>query len=791
MDILSPQLQQERLGSSIFDDHSLHAAHESQSLLHDRSEDEGGSDDDLASGARMPFIDSSEVAEKTESIGQGNGTGSAPPPVEEQAVPTSSVFDDLLGLGTLLLPFGLSLLAGHIPEREPLKTKPVLKTLTAEGNYVVDLDVPTEVRGVSTLVDEHHYSKYMRYSAVTCEPDDFAASGFSLRQVEMKRTTELFIAITMYNEDEELFSRTLNGVLKNIAYLCKRKDDPKWGKGSWKKVVVCIISDGRRKINPGTLAAIAKIGAYQEKTAIQKVREKDVVAHVYEYTSRIPFSAVLPSVMTQDAVKSIPPVQIIFCLKENNQKKINSHRWFFNAFGSVLKPNVCVLLDVGTMPGPTSLYHLWNAFDINENVGGACGEIVAFKGQYGEDLLNPLVAAQNFEYKMSNILDKPVESVLGYITVLPGAFSAYRYIALLNDEVGEGPLQKYFLGDLSPTAKPDLFAANMYLAEDRLPELISQRRRWLNGSFAAGVYAIMNFRFIYRSSHTFARKFWIHFEMLYQLYNLIFSWFALGNYYIGFVILSTSLEHLVPAFKYPNVVLNYLYLGLVIMSFLLSLGNRPQGSRYGYVIVFFGFAFLMMYMTAASFTVALHGIRKADKGVPKDIIISIVSSLGLYFLSSMIALDPWHTFTSFLQYLLISPAYISVLNVYAVRFLSFSVPLDTLTYLLGRQFANIHDVSWGTKADDGPKEDPVVEAVRNKKNENSVEVPMLANQDEINKGYEDAKRMHNAAKEMSKLPSAKPAPNLQVQNEDFFRSIRTYVMLFWSLSNALLAATVT
>lgn len=39
------------------------------------------------------------------------------------------------------------------------------------------------------------------------------------------------------------------------------------------------------------------------------------------------------------------------------------------------------------------------------------------------------------------------ESVFGYITVLPGAFSAYRYIALQNSVSGEGPLQKYFLGE--------------------------------------------------------------------------------------------------------------------------------------------------------------------------------------------------------------------------------------------------------------------------------------------------------------------------------------------------------
>lgn len=56
------------------------------------------------------------------------------------------------------------------------------------------------------------------------------------------------------------------------------------------------------------------------------------------------------------------PTQVIFCLKEKNQKKINSHRWFFNAIAKLLQPNVCVLLDVGTRPGTKSLYRLWKTY---------------------------------------------------------------------------------------------------------------------------------------------------------------------------------------------------------------------------------------------------------------------------------------------------------------------------------------------------------------------------------------------------------------------------------------------
>jgi chitin synthase len=54
----------------------------------------------------------------------------------------------------------------------------------------------------------------MRYTAATCDPDDFLRSKYTLRPFLYGRKTELFIVMTMYNEDEILFLRTMNSVIK-------------------------------------------------------------------------------------------------------------------------------------------------------------------------------------------------------------------------------------------------------------------------------------------------------------------------------------------------------------------------------------------------------------------------------------------------------------------------------------------------------------------------------------------------------------------------------------------------
>ena len=259
--------------------------------------------------------------------------------------------------------------------------KTVKQVLLYRGNLVLDCPIPPKLLNQLPHGERDEFT-HMRYTAATCDPKDFYEENFTLRQklFSKPRHTELFIVVTMYNEDEILFARTMIGVLKNVEYMCKRAESKTWGKDAWKKIVVCVVSDGRAKINPRTRALLAGMGVYQEGIAKQQVNNKDVTAHIYEYTSQVGM------VIKNDIVSLIPkqqPVQMLFCLKEKNQKKINSHRWFFQAFGRVLDPNICVLIDAGTKPGGSSIYHLWKAFDLEPMCAGACGEIKAMLGRYG------------------------------------------------------------------------------------------------------------------------------------------------------------------------------------------------------------------------------------------------------------------------------------------------------------------------------------------------------------------------------------------------------------------------
>ncbi|KAK7208485.1 chitin synthase G [Myxozyma melibiosi] len=675
---------------------------------------------------------------------------------------------------------------------------------------------------------------HLRYTAATCDPDEFVGKGYTLRQKMYDRRTELLIAITYYNEDKVLTARTLHGVMKNVRDICNLKRTRFWHNGgaAWQKIVVSLIFDGIDPCDKGTLDMLAAIGIYQEGVLRKDIDGQETVAHIFEYTTQF---CVTPNQElirpTEGAADNLAPVQMIFCLKQKNAKKINSHRWLFNAIGKTINPEICILLDAGTKPGSKSLLALWEAFYNDKNLGGACGEIHAMLGRHNRNLLNPLVAAQNFEYKISNILDKPLESSFGYISVLPGAFSAYRFRAI------EGvPLQQYFHGDQTLAKRlgkkgvegMNIFTKNMFLAEDRIlcfevtfkkgckwhlayvkaakaetdvpdraPEFISQRRRWLNGSFAASVYALMHFTRMYRSGHNIFRLFMFNIQSLYNLVQIFLTWISLASFYLTTTIvlylaadptyMGQKAADNAPTMPIPNqrnvnkiiaVVVDYLYVGMLVLSFLLALGNRPKGSKYWYYFAITMFGVIQYYALVISFMLVAQTLGSADfakapdqslvsyifGSIPLLIVIALVSTYGVYLLSAIFYLDPWHMLNSFTQYTFFMPSFTNILNVYA--------------------FCNWHDVSWGTKGSDSAD---VLPSVHTKKTEDGeaviVEEPDLPQEDI------DALFHETVTRALTKY--VPPANDNKSSLDDAYRNFRTNLVIAWILSNMIVVFAIT
>ncbi|KAJ3362849.1 Chitin synthase, class 2 [Allomyces javanicus] len=686
-----------------------------------------------------------------------------------------------------------------------------------DGKLVVDLDVSPELvdaTKVKYTVGEE-FTK-LRYTAATCDPNEFAAQGYQLRQSLYGRKTEL--VITMYNEDSILFTRTMQAINKNIQHMCNKKQGPFAGEDGWQKIVVCIVSDGRQKINKDVLTVLSTMGCYQEGVCVPKFMNKDTSAHIFEFTTQMAVTDKMEIKTHRDG--GVVPVQILFCLKEKNAKKINSHRWFFNAFGPVLNPGVCVLVDVGTKPRREAIYRLWRTFDTNPQVGGACGEIAV---EYDSifHLIKPIIAAQNFEYKMSNILDKPLESWAGYISVLPGAFSAYRYRALQGR-----PLEQYFKGEKLHDSG-DVFAANMYLAEDRIlcfelvakknegwvlyyekdsqaitdvpdnfPEFISQRRRWLNGSTFALLYALGNVLQIYTSGQSFMRMLVFTLEYLYMFLNFVFSYFSLANFYLAYqhlvddftTLISTPVLDLQPTVAIWGVphsqtirtvlssilaVFRSVYILSLCTTFIAALGNRPQAAKYIYLFainLFSCVTIFMLYMIIVSLAADWPALREGMQDPLGSAAglrflqtsIALGSTYGMYIVSSVLYREPWHMITCFVQYLLLLPSYVNVLQIYA--------------------YCNISDVTWGTKGDNGPATGAGVTV---KKGEDGQEIADLELPSQHPADVQLAYQQRYTALQNLKLAldrgEAKAKQNLS--SDDLFRQFRTIWLLIWIVLN--------
>ncbi|KAG0338915.1 Chitin synthase, class 2 [Podila humilis] len=730
-----------------------------------------------------------------------------------------------------------------VPMHYVFKPKQVRLT---DGNLVLDTPVPTSYLSAVDFQSGVEFEK-MRYMAVTCDADQVPEGRYQLRPQVFERKIELAICLT---ESPQEFCLTLHSLIKNIKHMCwtgsksRAHRDPTWGaKDSWEKIVICVVADGRKNLDPLILRVLATMGCWQEGVAKNQVNGNAVQAHIFEYSTQVSVDSKLRlrgRTLKNSNKDQYPPVQIILCLKERHTKKLNSHRWFFNALCPLLQPKITLLTTAGAKIGKGSLYDLWHAFDRNPNTAGACGEIRVAKGLLWWKVLNPLIAAQIFEYKVSSVLEKPFESIFGYISVMPSALVAYRYEALLPEPIsGKGPLTVYFEPDylvfsddhqdvgevlqysyfsedqILPflvTTRPHAQYTMQYVksawAETELPAgigtFLGMKRKWQNRRFFGAIYAVSHVSSIWKSGHNFLRKLWLTLEIIYIGCDTAFWFLALGNYYLVFYYMSKTLASASKLTIGPTVfqLTRYFYIFLIVVVIMISMGNRPRGqSLYLFILSFIFFACIQAYILfSAGYLTFLHATEFLPYANWNSFptIVEVFKAAGYHVL--ILAL-----------FLLLMPSYVSVLGVYA--------------------FCNMHEVNWGIKEPDDHDKDPMIsrDAIYH------ASTVVMPDEHSVASSYQDAlddldrkkrpkydsstslaltsssstsllpthsdsatsllvKKQHPSQPPQSQskktlVPVSRKA-DIKTLQADYYRSFRTQILLLWIVANGALVITI-
>lgn len=257
-----------------------------------------------------------------------------------------------------------------------------------------------------------------------------------------------------------------------------------------------------------------------------------------------------------------------------------------------------------------------------------------------------------------------------------------------------------------------------------------------------------------------------------------------ANFFLVFRILTASLgepEMNFPPGRWLSVIFEWIYFAVLFTCFILALGNKPDGSRIFFKAMMYFWALIMVYLMFAAIFITTKSIQKElsetdgftagdifANSIFRDLVVSLSSTYVLYFVASFMYMEPWHMFTSFIQYLLLSPSYINVLNIYA--------------------FCNVHDISWGTKEGKAPAGPGKHQQVSGGLAADGSSLQQ-SQKNRIDNYHLELERLSGV--EMKKEKTAEDIAKEESENEKFFYAdVRCMVVLAWCSTNFGLAAVI-
>lgn len=620
---------------------------------------------------------------------------------------------------------------------------------------------------------------HCRYTPVVTEDArDFGVDGYTLRLQRMDRKIKLFICVTLYNEDYDELRKTLVGICDNLEVMYDQFVAKDGRRGmDWTEVAVCIVQDGIGNANESVLAASTVHGFFSPVVLQTSVLGAPTTLHLFEYTARFKKYA---------GLDNYPPLQIMFATKGKNKGKLDSHCWYFDAFCYLLQPEFCVLFDAGTKPLPSALKSVATHFQRYPSVGALTGELTVQR-----PYRTFLTAVQFCEWKVSHLLQKPIESVCGFLTVLPGAFCAFRWAAVEGE-----PLRRYFYG-LYSQAELNAFEANMFLAEDRilcievvakkgcnyrleyikeavaeadavtkLTGLMKQRRRWLNGTFFAMLYALGNMGRIWtESAHSLGRKATLTLEFMYLTINLIFgTWFGIGIFYVLlYMLLKVAFDSEGWLVQIGNVV-QLLYLFLIIVQLIINLKNKPEAVEKIHSFCAIYFCLYMLVFTGVSISFLITNTDYSFMGISTQklalVVAILMSAIGGILLTALLHGEILAVLGAGFQYWIMQPVFFNMLQMYA--------------------FCNADDISWGTKNLDTKHADHDAKKMASKA------LAYQVRPSKTSKAFWDA-----MSKVQNHLTDAKKIAAYNQKKEQKMRAFSSYLLIAWVSTNVIFVAAAT
>jgi cellulose synthase/poly-beta-1,6-N-acetylglucosamine synthase-like glycosyltransferase len=314
------------------------------------------------------------------------------------------------------------------------------------------------------------------------------------------------ICVTVYNETDAALRATLRSVL-----LALRHSYFHVGSGA-SRSLICILVDGRAQMHPSLRGWLKQVQLTLD--APQKFANLDV--HDTSHHADTLMRAIDPA-LPKPAAECMLKADVMVCIKHENMGKLESHALFFRDICTAIQPEFCYQIDAGTTVADDAVSRMIRRMDTTLDIGAIAPRVMPV---VPAPTASPLQNWQFYDFALHKAVYWPLESMTGFLSVVPGQTCVFRWRALKrhdDDDRKPDPVHIYLRGLHTSEAVERV----MYLAEDRIigaeivmtgdqnwtldylpeaaattdacttyPELFRQRRRWINSAAACRLWLL-------------------------------------------------------------------------------------------------------------------------------------------------------------------------------------------------------------------------------------------------------------------------------------------------------------